>query len=86
MTIELTAEQADVVSRLIESGAYRSAEEVVDAMLRAAESGSVSPYAPGELDTMLAEAKAQIRRGESYTLEQVRAHLSGTSNNLPIAS
>ena len=60
MTIHLTPEQERRLRAVLDRGAYRSVEEVVEAALTAVEQRAVLGFAgtPEELDTLLAEGFA----------------------------
>jgi Arc/MetJ-type ribon-helix-helix transcriptional regulator len=60
MTIHLTPEQERRLRAVLDRGAYKSAEEVVEAALTAVEQRAVPGFAgtPEELDALLAEGLA----------------------------
>jgi Arc/MetJ-type ribon-helix-helix transcriptional regulator len=60
MTIHLTPEQERRLRAVLDRGAYKSVEEVVEAALTAVEQRTVPGFAgtPEELDTLLAEGLA----------------------------
>src|SRR5439155_19895062 len=71
MTIHLTPEQERRVRAVLERGAYKSVEEVVEAALTAVEQRTVPGFAgtPEELDTLLAEglASKQLTEDEVWS-------------------
>jgi Arc/MetJ-type ribon-helix-helix transcriptional regulator len=60
MTIHLTPEQERRLRAVLDGGAYKSVDEVVEAALTAVEQRAVPGFAgtPEELDTLLAEGLA----------------------------
>jgi Arc/MetJ-type ribon-helix-helix transcriptional regulator len=66
MTIHLTPEQERRIRAVIDRGAYKSVEEVVEAALTAVEQRTVPGFAgtPEELDTLLAEGLASTQLTE----------------------
>ena len=66
MTIHLTPEQERRLRAMLDRGAYKSVEEVVEAALTAVEQRAVPGFAgtPEELDTLLAEGLASKQLAE----------------------
>jgi Arc/MetJ-type ribon-helix-helix transcriptional regulator len=71
MTIHLTPEKECRLRAVLDPGAYKSAEEVVEAALTAVEQRTVPRFAgtPGQLDTLLAEglASKQLTEDEFWS-------------------
>jgi Arc/MetJ-type ribon-helix-helix transcriptional regulator len=71
MTIRLTPEQERRIRAVLDRGAYKSAEEVVETALTAVEQCTVPGFAgtSEELDALLAEglASKQLTEGEFWT-------------------
>jgi len=71
MTIHLTPEQERRLRAVLDRGAYKSVEEVVEAALTAVEQRTVRGFAgtPEELDTLLAEglASKQLTEDEFWS-------------------
>ena len=71
MTIHLTPEQERRLRAVLDRGAYKSVEEVVEAALTAVEQRTVPGFAgtPEELDTLLAEglASKQLTEDEFWS-------------------
>ena len=71
MTIHLTPEQERRLQAVLDRGAYKSVEEVVEAALTAVEQRAVPGFAgtPEELDTLLAEgfASKQLTEHEFWS-------------------
>jgi len=71
MTIDLTPEQARRLQAVMNRGAYRSIEEVMEAALTAMEQRTVPGFVgtPQELDSLLAEglASEQLEEDEFWT-------------------
>ena len=66
MTIHLTPEQERRLRAVLDRGAYKSVDEVVEAALTAVEQRTVTGFAgtPEELDTLLAEGLASKQLAE----------------------
>src|SRR6266550_3835614 len=73
MTIHLTPEQERRLRAVLDRGAYKSVEEVVEAALTAVEQRTVPGFAgtPEELDTLLAEGLASKQLTEDELLSSV---------------
>jgi Arc/MetJ-type ribon-helix-helix transcriptional regulator len=71
MTIHLTPEQERRLRTVLDRGAYKSVDEVVEAALTAVEQRTMPGFAgtPEELDTLLAEglASKQLTEDESWS-------------------
>ena len=71
MTIRLTPEQERRIRAVLDRGAYKSVEEVVEAALTAVEQRTVPGFAgtPEELATLLAEglASKQLKEDEFWS-------------------
>ena len=66
MTIHLTPDQERRLRAVLDRGAYKSVDEVVEAALTAVEQRTVTGFAgtPEELDTLLAEGLASKQLAE----------------------
>ncbi len=73
MAIQLTPEQERRIQAVIDRGAYKSVEEVVEAALAAVEQRAVPGFAgtPDELDALLAEGLASKELTEAEFWDSV---------------
>src|SRR5438034_4815815 len=78
MTIHLTPEQERRLRAVLDRGAYKSVEEVVEAALTAVEQRTVPGFAgtPEELDTLLAEGLASKQLTEDEFWSRSEEHTS----------
>jgi Arc/MetJ-type ribon-helix-helix transcriptional regulator len=77
MTIRLKPEVEKKLQERLNSGAYGSAEELVNAVL---EQYMSDDFEPGELDKLLAVGEAQANRGQFVDGEEVFRRLKARSD------
>jgi putative addiction module CopG family antidote len=73
MEISIRPETQRFLEQKMQSGAYRSIDEVIEAGLAALENmqETFGDFAPGELDELLAEADEDFEKGKVYEGEEV---------------
>ncbi len=72
MQVSLSPDVARFVNDQLASGAYATAEDVLDAAVSALEqSGKFGEFAPGELDALLAEGERGLERDGAVAADEV---------------
>jgi len=75
MNLTLRREDEQFIQDQVKAGRFASAADVVGAALERLRHDDFSDFEPGELDVLIAEGEADIRRGDVMTLDELREDL-----------
>jgi putative addiction module CopG family antidote len=75
MNITLTPSLAKFVKQQVKEGRYESVDHVMTAAVARLMQDDDLQFAPGELQALVDEGEADIRRGDVFTLQEVRKYL-----------
>jgi Arc/MetJ-type ribon-helix-helix transcriptional regulator len=79
MTVTLSLEDSRFTEERVKAGEFRSVEEVVAIALAQLRSAWAGEFAPGELDALVAEGEADIKRGNVIDDDEVFRQLAEKS-------
>ena len=75
MNLTLRREDEQFIQDQVKAGRFASAEDVVGAALERLRHDDLGDFEPGELEELIAEGEADIRRGDVMTLDELREDL-----------